>query len=145
MNNNDFLDALEKAGEPKLHEGPYEDRRRAYDVLPQGPGANPIRQYRYTFHEDTFITFQPWDQCKFCMQDFRDNKLTAENATGFVCPHTRRTEYLALRENILQNGWMDVSSRREILKDGTVMVSLEWMVPKSAERRLAEKKSPERL
>src|SRR5262249_8960181 len=84
--------------------------------------------YRYEYDHDVFVIYRPWNECARCWARFKENQLAFEDERDYVCPHTRKAEYLALRRRMLHEGLVPLSYREIELKTGVVQVSLAWGV-----------------
>ncbi len=88
----------------------------------------------FTHHLDVFVVFRPWESCRRCKKVWEE---TGENPEGeepddsddFSCPHTRRTQYLALMQKCMKDGFRCISRKAETLKSGVIQISVEWWVP----------------
>lgn len=129
-------------------EAPARDLDEVQRLLrPRNQTTNPAN---LMYHHDTFVVFRPWESCHRCMdavlgkrvQDDEDVEGSNEPrrreppteelpAVGDrVCPHTRKHEYEQLVERIARTQMMATAPSENLLRNGTIIVSIGWWEPK---------------
>lgn len=114
-------------------------------TVPETDPANPYGLafdfYAFDYHHDVFTIHRVWSQCRRCQDDFaRTEPARRAEDEDPVCPHTRRRAYLAQMQKFLTEGHIRQSLREETLMDGSIQVSLAWLVPRVDKKRLDEAK-----
>lgn len=116
-------------------EGPLSGfgQQRAYEKKPPGDPTNPtdktVKAYKYDFDHRVFLIFRPWAACPVCMKLFKAEALPLGQGGSYECPHTNKEDYLILARKFLKEGYVCSSRREEILRDGTVLMSIAWLIP----------------
>jgi hypothetical protein len=111
---------------------PVSDPRNVYNV--------PYEMLDYTFQHEVYVIYRPWLSCQRCKDDLNKSKVRLAEDGDYTCPHTRKNEYLVQMQRFLTEGHTRVSQREETLMDGSIQVSISWLVPKVDEKKLAEAK-----
>lgn len=128
---NDFIGAVEaQLPSAPAFEGPLSSANPGY-----APRAQPPRELPFAFDHEVFVLFRPWENCARCRAQLeREGEALAIELEGDrVCPHTRRSAYLALRARMLKDGLRQVSCREETLKNGVIQISVSWVTPEQKE------------
>ncbi len=95
----------------------------------ENPYNVPYTALEFTYHHEVFVIYRPWWECERCNTAIATNKVVLPDDSDIVCPHTRRTQYLDIKHKMLNKGYIRQIEREETLKDGTIQISLAWMVP----------------
>lgn len=113
---------------------------------PNNPYGVPYEMFDFRYNHDVYVIYRPWHTCRRCNDEMAKGAVTMPEDGDYTCPHTRRAAYLAQMQRFLSDGHLRLGQREETLMDGSIQVSVSWMVPQLDEKKLAEakKKSQER-
>jgi len=103
-----------------------------------------VYEYDYVPHYKGFVVYRPWSACERCKQAIATGAMILPQDDGDIdCPHTQVKDYLAARQLVLEGKAMCDPPEQIVLKDGTVVVTLQWYTYKEnhKKRRQAMKAS----
>lgn len=89
------------------------------------PGNAAIRGIKH----DTFVTYRPLNQCRFCQRKIDDEMATEGYTppdTELVCPHVRRRDLDDLLARAVRNEIANLRMNTTTLPSGIVQVTVMW-------------------
>jgi hypothetical protein len=141
-----FIDVVE-SGTPKVedYESVFRDRtagppgvRRVTSDDPANPYGIDISVIDYTFHHRVFLIWRPWNKCSRCKDALDRGSLQLPETGDHVCPHTHLEEYRRVTQAMLDGGQLRQSIQESTLVDGSIQISLAWLVPKVDRKKVKE-------
>jgi hypothetical protein len=96
---------------------------------PKNPYAVPYQAMDYTYHHEVFLIHKPWNQCNQCKDDLNSGILKLPETGTPKCPHTDKDAYIKQVNSFLSKGHIKQTLKEDLLIDGSVVVSLSWLVP----------------
>lgn len=134
----DFIEAMTFEA-PGPFEGSFSetpaDRTQVGARDASNPYGTPYAKQHYEFFHDVFVIYRPYESCKWCAKAIREGRLQEPEDADYTCPHTRRDAYHALVQRFLKEGYRRVTYKEETLKNGTIQISVSWVVPEKKETR----------
>ncbi len=103
---------------------------RVVDATKDPRGIDGAAAYDFTGERRVFTIWRPWDQCDRCKNAISGNEVTLPAEGDYECPHTNRKAYKEILDRTLAGELMHWGEKEEVLRDGTVIISLRWATPK---------------
>ncbi len=100
---------------------------------PANPYKIPYEVLEYTYHHEVFVIHKPWGKCNRCYKAIEEKEIEIPEEGDHVCPHTNMSRYLKQVQRFLDEGHIQRTSREETLVDGSIQVSISWLIPKKKE------------
>jgi len=115
----------------------YDEQKQEQQDKPRGvrPYARSLDEDTPTrrkekVHHDTFSLFRPWRGCSRCKKELGPDLVGLPENSDYVCPHTRKAEYVELIASIRNNPNMIRLSHREFSTDrGETFAQVTWATP----------------
>lgn len=153
---NDFVDALNASVQSPLQGGEGKDLPDGFP-MPQVAGHRVIdaskeegidgaSAYDYTPYHRVFLIYRPWGACNRCANQLANGAVSLPDDEGDItCPHTQLKELNEIRAKGLSGQLLLGSAQESVLRDGSIIVSMQWYEAKiNYKRQRALKKKLER-
>lgn len=118
-----------------------------WDTIDGIHGPNPGVPRVKAVHHATFVTYRPFESCRFCRKKFDDaaEKDGYEAPTEeYLCPHVRKNELDELLARGVRNEVVDIRMNTNVLPSGIVQVTVMWSETDGPKVE-AERRRPSRL
>jgi len=99
-------------------------------------GIDGMSVYDYTPFQKVFVIFRQWGTCNRCSNAIASQKVVLPDDEGDItCPHTQLRELEEVRRQGMQGQLILGTEQETVMRDGSIVVSLKWFVPKINHRR----------
>jgi hypothetical protein len=92
--------------------------------------------YDYTIGRRVFVVYRPWTDCSRCAEAIARDGAVLPEVGDLSCPHTNVLEYQTIVNKCLAGEFVMGKETEITQKDGTVCVSLQWLIPVVNKKRL---------
>jgi hypothetical protein len=141
-----FAEAIESSlPDPGTLESPFQKVTNTPGVKtvtvndPANPYNIPFKEMSFTYFHEVFLIHRQWNQCRRCLAALESKKVELPEVGDYLCPHNRKSEYITIVQKFLTEGYIKQSMREETLVDGSIQISIAWLVPKEDK---SKKKKP---
>lgn len=145
----DFAAALSAAQSPPqpMPEGmdlpdgfplPIAKNHRVVDSNKEPLGVPGALAYDYHVERKVFVIFRPYWECGRCRDAMLNNEVAMPKEGDYECPHTHLKGYKEVVDRALAGQIIIGPENEQVLKDGTILVSVKWWESKINHKRLRQ-------